>query len=105
MSDLRGALAKVEELIRRDPACFNLSDELQSVRAAIRAALAQSQNDLLQDDLKDMLRALGMFDGAQPKSPHQVFKQAIAEMKRQLAAQPQNDRGAVADWSVEPASE
>lgn len=34
------ALETVEDLIRRDPACFNLSDELQSVRSALRAALA-----------------------------------------------------------------
>jgi hypothetical protein len=39
----------------------------------------------LQNDLGEMLRALGMSDAAQPKSPHEVFQSAIAEMKRQLA--------------------
>ena len=49
------------------------------------------QNDLLQDDLREMLRALGIFDGAQPKSSHQVFQESIAEMKRQLATKPHDD--------------
>lgn len=51
---------------------------------------------VLQDDLRDMLQALGMNDGAQAKSPHEVFQEALTEMKRRLAA----DAGAVA-WLVE----
>lgn len=45
-----------------------------------------SDESVLQDDLREMLQALGMSDGAQAKSPHQVFKEALGEMKRQLAA-------------------
>lgn len=42
---LREALATVEDLIRRDPACFNLSDELQSVRSAIRHTLSAAGDE------------------------------------------------------------
>lgn len=42
---IKEALEIVENLIRRDPACFNLSDELRPVRATLRALAALSQPD------------------------------------------------------------
>lgn len=49
------------------------------------AHVAANASAELQNDLAEMLRALGMSDAAQPKSPHEVFQSALAEMKRQLA--------------------
>jgi hypothetical protein len=43
------------------------------------------ETGVLQNDLREMLQALGMDDGAQPRSPHEVFQSALTEMKRQLA--------------------
>jgi hypothetical protein len=46
------------------------------------------ENFMIQDDLRDLLRALGMFDGARPQSPHEVMREAIAkveEIRRRLA--------------------
>lgn len=37
---------------------------------------------VLQDDLRDLLRALGLPDGARPQSPHEVFRECIEEVKR-----------------------
>lgn len=42
------ALEIVENLIRRDPACFNLSDELQSVRAVLRSIAASLEGDAVE---------------------------------------------------------
>lgn len=36
--------------------------------------------DDLQDDLRDMCRALGLPDAPQPRSPHEVFRECIAKM-------------------------
>jgi len=57
--------------------------------AEIRAKLdrAAQTNSLMQDDLGDLLRALGMFDGARPQSPHEVMRDAIdvaRHMRREL---------------------
>lgn len=49
------------------------------------APVAADASAVLQNDLGEMLRALGMSDAAQPKSPHEVFQSALAEMKRHLA--------------------
>lgn len=38
-----------------------------------------TDTDVLQSDLRDMLRALGKFDGARPESPHEVFRECIAD--------------------------
>jgi hypothetical protein len=37
---------------------------------------------LMQDDLAELLRALGMFDGARPVSPHAVMLEAIEAVRR-----------------------
>lgn len=61
-----------------------IDDNLRN--AALNAAnvVAANTSAELQNDLGEMLRALGMSDAAQPKSPHEVFQSAIAEMKRQI---------------------
>lgn len=41
-----------------------------------------TDTDVLQSDLRDMLRALGKFDGARPESPHEVFRECIADVER-----------------------
>lgn len=48
-----------------------------------------SESSVLQDDLRDMLRALGLPDSAQPRSPHEVFRDCIEEVKR-LKARAEN---------------
>ena len=59
-------------------------------RAMFRRALMQADADDLQEDLRQMLEALGMSDHARPYSPHRVFQEALNEMKRQLAAVPRS---------------
>jgi hypothetical protein len=39
-------------------------------------------SEVLQNDLQEMLQALGMFDGARPQSPHTVFQECLAEVRR-----------------------
>jgi hypothetical protein len=76
MSDLREALTKVEELIRRDPACFNLSDELQSVRSAIRATLsAQPQPDAVEAVAWRIRVVDGSYCKVIPEGELEVWKQ------------------------------
>jgi hypothetical protein len=59
------------------------AEDLES--AYIRSEPSANASAELQNDLSEMLRALGMSDAAQPRSPHEVFQSAIAEMKRRLA--------------------
>ena len=40
-----------------------------------------TNEDVLQNDLRDLLDALGMPSGAQPRSPHEVFRDALMRMK------------------------
>jgi hypothetical protein len=47
----------------------------------LRASSAVS-NGMMQDDLKALLRALGMGDHARPKSTHEVMLEAIEEVGR-----------------------
>lgn len=44
--------------------------------------MATNDSSVLQDDLRDMLRALGMSDAARPNSPHEVFRECIATAER-----------------------
>lgn len=41
-----------------------------------------SDNSLIQDDLRKLLDALGLFSGARPQTPHEVMLEAIAEAAR-----------------------
>jgi hypothetical protein len=71
--------------------------------AYIRDEPSANASAELQNYLGEMLRALGMSDAAQPKSPHEVFQSAIAEMKRQLAnasAEARPDDLRAQGWSV-----
>ena len=43
-------------------------------------------DELMHDDLRDLLDALGMFSGARPQAPHEVMREAIAEVTRRVAA-------------------
>jgi hypothetical protein len=45
-----------------------------------------SEEAIMQDDLRELLDALGMFSGAQPQSPHEVMQNAIAVARRLRAA-------------------
>lgn len=40
------------------------------------------ERQVMQDDLAELLRALGMFDGARPASPHAVMLEAIEAVRR-----------------------
>lgn len=57
----------------------------QPAPVTANASEPYESSEAFQNCLGEMLRALGMFDGAQAKSPHDVFQSAIAEMKRRLA--------------------
>jgi hypothetical protein len=70
---------------------------LAKVQCAIKRAIDCSQTrrtpddtDVMHDDLREMLQSLGMDDGAQPRSPHEVFQTALTEMKRQLSERRQS---------------
>lgn len=43
---------------------------------------------VLQDDLRELLQALGMPDGARPQSPHEVFQEALTVLRARLATLP-----------------
>jgi hypothetical protein len=51
--------------------------EIERLRASSAAT-----NEMMQDDLGALLRALGMGDHARPKSPHEVMLEAIQEAGR-----------------------
>ncbi|MEU7656810.1 hypothetical protein AB0C41_32845 [Micromonospora taraxaci] len=73
-------------------------------RAMFRRALMQADADDLQEDLRQMLEALGMSAHARPYSPHRVFQEALNEMKRQLVAVPRSAASTVepvADFATE----
>lgn len=44
-------------------------------------------SDTLQNDLADLLRALGLQDHARPQSPHEVFRECIEKVKRLRTAE------------------
>jgi hypothetical protein len=58
----------------------------QAARQAWDDATAQVRRmlDLMLADLGDLLRAAGMFDGAQPKTPHNLMQEAIARVRRMI---------------------
>lgn len=60
------------------------ADAADAATADLRAenATLRRNADLLHDDLRDLLDALGLFSGARPESPHQVMRAAIAEAAR-----------------------
>lgn len=41
-----------------------------------------SDEDVMQSDLRELLLALDMGDHARPQSPHEVFQDALAEVRR-----------------------
>ena len=63
-------------------------DNPQYLEAFRRCSTALEANGgALQDDLRDMLIALGLPDHARPQSPHEVFRKCIDEVKRLRAKQ------------------
>lgn len=45
-----------------------------------------NDSDLAQSDLAELLNVLGMGDHARPKSPHEVFQEALGVLRQRLAA-------------------
>lgn len=41
-----------------------------------------TEREQMLDDLGSLLRAVGLFDGARPQSPHEVMLEAIREVER-----------------------
>lgn len=68
--------------------CFAAKPADEGARTRPDAADGTDANGVLQNDLREMLQALGMNDGAQPFSPHEVFQRALIEMKLRLAPTP-----------------
>ena len=64
-----------------------------------------TSEEVLQRDLRDLLGALGLPDCARPQTPHQVFRECIAEVRRLKAAEPQNivERIAIAETTLRDA--
>lgn len=56
-------------------------DEAEAETERLRGETAK-ERALIQDDLHDLLVALGLFSGAQPHSPHVVMRGAIVEAAR-----------------------
>lgn len=48
--------------------------------------MADVDNTILQDDLRDLLRALGMSDAARAQSPHEVFRECISAVEQLRAS-------------------
>ena len=63
---VRRLLQEATEKVQR------LEDRLKTVDDQAR------QLDFVQEDLRELLRVLGMGDHARPQSPHEVFQEAIA---------------------------
>lgn len=62
-----------------NPLFGEVKDALRTVgMVAFETGVPQHDWDVLQDDLKALLRALELFDGARPLSPHEVMLLAIA---------------------------
>lgn len=66
--------------------CDGCYEVLSTARAQVErlergAAIRPSEQTML-DDLAALLRALGMFDGARPESPHEVMEKAIRQVER-----------------------
>lgn len=70
--------------ISNDAAIETPDEVAERGRAMFRRALLQADADDLQEDLRQMLEALGMSNHARPYSPHRVFQEALTEMKRRL---------------------
>lgn len=67
------------------PSGTNLLDGTQAeamVRYMVEGIDNPMESSVLQDDLRDMLRALGLPDAARPQSPHAVFRECIAEVEK-----------------------
>jgi hypothetical protein len=64
-------------------------------RAAAKAVLDRhaAERDLMLGDLGDLLRAVGMFDGAQPRTPHDLMQAAIARVRQMTGP---------AEWAAGP---
>lgn len=63
----------------------DIEHALKAAAPHIRADLVRehvAEQYLIHEDMGALLRALGMFDGARPESPHQVMLLAIAEAGR-----------------------
>ena len=82
---------------------FHLSDD--DIQEILRALRNQS-NEVLQEDLRDMLEALGLGYYARPQSPHKVFRECIDEVKRIKASEPTDivKRLAIARETMDDAS-
>lgn len=52
------------------------------LRAANIATAPAADSAILEDDLRDMLRILGLGDHARPQSPHLVFRECIAAVEQ-----------------------
>jgi hypothetical protein len=48
---------------------------------------APAPADLMQDDIKELLDAMGMFSGAQPMSPHRVIQEQIIPKIRSMCGE------------------
>lgn len=58
-------------------------ERIAELEAAVRGGRAEQ--DAMHADLGDLLRAVGMFDGARPESPHEVMLQAVDVARRDHA--------------------
>lgn len=64
-------------------------DQFDRAADLLESLTAQpDQNGVLQDDLGELLRLLGMPGHARPQSPHDVFQEALAELRRRLTPSP-----------------
>lgn len=62
---------------------LNRAAELaEAIVGRINGQAEATDSSVLQNDLRDMLRALGKDDGARPQSPHQVFRECIDHVER-----------------------
>ena len=84
------AMASRAHDLADDPDPMVLSDETLTRRmleaaaphiAAAERRARMAEQDAMHADLAELLRALGMFDGARPQSPHEVMQEAIATVR------------------------
>lgn len=87
-----GGVAQLDVADRLNIAIKRIGD-LEAQNATLRQPISEThpwiidpgpkdERSILQNDLRDMLRALGLPDSARPQSPHEVFRECIEEVKR-----------------------
>lgn len=95
-ADFSASSMAIKARPRRSRASGRPADAATAARAY--RSFDMSETDVLQDDLRDLLRALRKYDGARAQSPHEVMRECINDVERLRSALREIEQ-------MEPASE